>query len=99
VQADEAADIISESYKRDDIKAVADKMCALGTVDSDLGTETTLPKVNCHASPRKVLIIPYHSAHDGLTATLLLALEQIRFCEVTGCIPVVRGIVGSRDPV
>jgi hypothetical protein len=34
--------------------------------------------------------IPYHNKADGFTAALVLALNQVRFCELHGCYPVIR---------
>jgi hypothetical protein len=34
--------------------------------------------------------IPYHNKADGFTAALVLALNQVRFCELNACYPVIR---------
>lgn len=41
------------------------------------------------AGDKRVLRVPYHNKADGFTAALVLALNQVKYCERHGCRPVV----------
>lgn len=41
-------------------------------------------------SNSRAMRIPYHNKADGFTAALVLALNQVRFCELNACYPVIR---------
>ena len=41
-------------------------------------------------SGARAMRIPYHNKADGFTAALVLALNQVRWCELHGCYPIIQ---------
>jgi len=68
-----------------------------GDADADAGASSSAvhpPSSGRRERPAcsnaRVMRIPYHNKADGFTAALVLALNQVRWCELHGCYPVIQ---------